>query len=357
MFVELEEADENTQIMDNKVNKQQDDISIQVQFILYATVGAVSLTCNSLIFFVIGTNKAMSTKSNLLLLSLAATDWLTIIVGIPVHLVNLLTDVKSAGLICDVLGFLILIPFLVSNLNLTLIAVHRYFLVVRNNLYRGLFTDRNTNLFIGSVWVLGVVLAAPPLCGWGNFSYNRDRSHCMVDWQHSVTYLLFLQILAYPAPTCTMCFCYYKIIKYSRASTKRVKPSTSSSDNRRVARKKREMRLSVMLIIVVSSFFVLYLPYAVLILYEGMAGGTPSQTFSFIATLAAYSNSMVDFWIYAAMSTKFRQALNRLWNSLTIICCRQRRRDHLVSLAVSSCSDQGQTGGSINSRNTCAIES
>ena len=290
---------------------EQDEIPKEVQITLYATVGAVSLVCNSLIFLVIGTNKDMRTKSNYLLISLATTDWLIIVTGIPIHLINLIKGGNQThGMVCDLFGFLILVPFLVSNFNLTLIAVHRYVLVVRNKSYRKVFTDKRIYMSIALVWGIGILLSIPPLLGWGSFSYNANRAHCMIDWQKSLSYLIVLQTMAYPAPMATMCFCYYKILRHSYESSKRL---ASSGDKHRIAKKKREVRLSIMLLLVLLCFFILFFPYAIMIIYEGQIGGTPSHTFSFISMLGAYSNSMVDFWIYAAMSTKFRQALKRLF--------------------------------------------
>lgn len=289
---------------------EQDEIPAQAQIALYAIVGTMSFVCNSLIFLVIGTNREMRTKSNLMLLSLATTDWLIIVTGVPVHLVNLVHgENQTHGGACKLFGFLILIPFLVSNFNLTLIAVHRYIMVVQNKSYIRLFSDRKTYLAIASVWIVGFLLSIPPLIGWGSFSYDANRAHCMVDWAHSLSYLIFLQVLAYPVPMATMCYCYYKILRHSYDSSKRL---ASSGDKSRLAKKKRELRLSIMLLLVLLCFFVLFFPYAVMIVYEGMVKETPSHTFSFIAMLFAYSNSMVDFWIYAAMSTKFRRALIKL---------------------------------------------
>lgn len=326
------------------MQNQQGDVSTEVQIALYTIVGTKSFLCNSIIFLVIGTNKKMRTKSNLMLLSLATTDWLTILIGIPIHLVNLAKGGNQTHeSYCDLSGFLILIPFLVSNFNLTLIAVHRYVLVVRNTDYRRLFTQRNTYLLIAAVWAIGITLSLPPLLGWGSFAYDCNRAHCMVDWKRSLSYLVFLQVLAYPAPMCIMCFCYYKIMNHSYASTNRLAvaaaAAVSSETNRRmVAKKRREVRLSIMLLLVVLCFFILYLPYAILIVYEGIAGGIPSHAFSFIAMLCAYSNSMVDFWIYAAMSTKFRQALKKL---LSKMVCREVDAVNSHSAVINSLSDQG----------------
>lgn len=288
----------------------QDQISTEVQVALYSIVGIISFISNSMIFLVIGTNKKLQTKSNFLLLSLALTDWFITVLGLPPQLLNLISgknNTKAAA--CDIFGFLILVPFLATNLNLTLIAVHRYVLVARNNIYRKVFTNGKTVMAVALVWLTSILLALPPLIGWGRYSYNEDRAHCMIDWSFSTGYLVFLQVFAYPFPMAAMCFSYYKILKHSYRSSKRLE---ASQDQRNIFKKKREIRLTIMLLLVLCGFFILYFPYASLIIYEGMLKKTASHIFSFVAMFSAYCNSMLNFWIYAGMNTKFRQALFKL---------------------------------------------
>ena len=68
-------------------------------------------------------------------------------------------------------------------------------------------------------------------------------------------------------------------------------------------------RLTITMIIIVACFFTVFTPYAVLIFWEGFGGGLVSEQHSFAAMLMAYSNSMIDFWVYALMNVKFRKAV------------------------------------------------
>ena len=63
------------------------------------------------------------------------------------------------------------------------------------------------------------------------------------------------------------------------------------------------------MIIIVACFFTVFTPYAVLLFWEGFGGGIVSEQHSFAAMLMAYSNSMIDFWVYALMNVKFRKAV------------------------------------------------
>jgi len=136
----------------------------------------------------------------------------------------------------------------------------------------------------------------------------------MIDWTASKSYLLYVQIVAFPVPLSIMVFSYYKVFTHSYASQKRLR---SSTDRHNLKINTRELSLTLTLLIVVVVFFSSQIPYAVLIYIEGFFKETPPPVFSFLAMFLAYSNGMFDFWIYAAMSIKFRHAsVNLIRNCL-----------------------------------------
>lgn len=285
----------------------ENEINTELQITLFSIVGCISFLCNSLIFLVIGMNRKLHTKTNYLLISLALTDWLIIVVGIPFNIVNLLNKgpLKYVAY-CNTTGFLVLVPFLVSNFNMGLIAIHRYVLIVKNRSYKTIFSTRNIVIAITFIWLCGILLGIPPLFGWSEYKYNEGRSMCMISWESSRSYLFFVQIIAFPLPIFIMVFSYYKVISHSYASRKRLR---SSADRHNLSKQTRELTLTLMLLLIVCVFTLLFLPYAVIIYLEGIFYIVPSPTLNFLAILLAYSNSMFDFWIYAAMSAKFRRGL------------------------------------------------
>ena len=276
-----------------------------VQITLYSTVGVISFLSNTLLFLVLGFTKKLHTKTNFLLASLGITDWFIFVFGITINISNLATTPIDSGLSCDVTGLLVLIPFLVSNFNLSLIAFHRYMLIVRNRIHKRIFSFKKVVIYVIGIWCAGIIISIPPLFGWGRFSYNPHRAHCMIDWGASKSYLLFVQIVAFPVPLTIMVFSYYKVFTHSYTSQKRLR---SSSDRHNLKINTRELSLTLTLLVVVVVFFSSQVPYAVLIYIEGFFKAKPPPVFSFLAMFFAYSNGMCDFWIYAAMSVKFRHA-------------------------------------------------
>ena len=298
--------------------------SRNVQIVLYSLVSAISIVSNILLFLVLGFTKKLHTNTNFFLANLGVTDLLIIVFGCTINISNLYSETPIAtGKACYVTGILVLIPFLVSNFNLALIAFHRYILIVRSGLYKKLFSNTRVIIYVIGVWTFGILLTVPPVFGWGRITYNAPRSHCMIDWSHSISYLFFIQIIGFPIPLFVMVFSYYKVFTHSYSSRKRLRAST---DRHNLRQNSREISLSICLLIVLIVFFSLFAPYAVLIYTEGIFHKKASPAFGFAAMFLAYSNSMCDFWIYAGMSKKFRTSCFNLFRRLLLLYRKKNNR-------------------------------
>lgn len=283
-------------------------ISTELQSVVYGILGISSMIFNCLIILVICLHKKMRSSGNYLLINLALSDLLIVMVGIPATIYNLSTTKITATyrFSCSITGYMLLVGFLVSNFNLTLIAIHRYILISMNNFYTKNITNKRIVLVIICSWLLAIILSTLPLIGWGKFHFHFRRAHCMIDWGFDRSYLIFLQVIAYPIPLAVLIFCYYKILKKTASSKKRL---SISVDKHNLKKRLSEQRLTVMLLVVVITFFICFLPYAIIIYAEGIFLVELSEVFSFIAMICAYCNSMADFWIYSVMSKKFRAIL------------------------------------------------
>ena len=301
--------------------------SRNVQIALYSFVSVISFVSNALLFLVLGFTKKLHTKTNFLLANLGITDLLIIVFGCTINISNLYSAETpiATGRACYVTGVLVLIPFLVSNFNLALIAFHRYILIVRTGLHKRLFSNTKIIFYVIGVWTFGILITLPPVFGWGRITYNAPRTHCMIDWSHSKSYLFFVQITGFPIPLLVMAFSYYKVFTHSYCSRKRLR---SSSDKHNLRQNSREIALSICLLIVLIVFFSLFTPYAILIYTEGILLKKASPAFGFAALFLAYANSMCDFWIYAGMSKKFRASCFNIFRKLLVYC---KRNDSKVN--------------------------
>ncbi|XP_002153808.3 melatonin receptor type 1A isoform X1 [Hydra vulgaris] len=276
-----------------------------LQVAVFSAIGVISFVTNLIIIFIIYTHRIIRTRSNSLLINLAISDILVVVIGVPIQSTNLLSKngPVTVGAVCQLHGALVLLTFLVSNFNLVLIAAYRYLLIVKPKVHDFLFSKVNLLFIILITYLTVGVIVLPALLNWGNINYNPFRAHCMVVWEYSISYLLFLQFFAFNIPLGIIGFCYYKIITCTINSRKRLH---NTVDNKV---KFQEQRLTCMLLVVVGCFFTCFMPYAILLYYEGAFKKRASEIFSFCAMVFAYFNSTLDFFIYSIMNAKFRRAL------------------------------------------------
>ncbi|XP_066303661.1 tyramine receptor Ser-2-like [Branchiostoma lanceolatum] len=183
--------------------------------------------------------------ANYLILSLSAADMTVAAFNLPFTV----SAVARGGWVlgdgvCTFLGFTNMITFVASVMNLAAIGVNRFCIIVHYSKYPTYFDRRGTALTITvqmcsdigkvfsivlsfcdppGVWVLSILLAAPPLVGWAEYSYLPGQSICFCNWPSSVSYTFFMVAMCFGGPSSSMAFCYTRIIMAVRESRRRVR--------------------------------------------------------------------------------------------------------------------------------------
>ncbi|CAH1232143.1 DRD2 [Branchiostoma lanceolatum] len=162
--------------------------------------------------------------ANYLILSLSAADMTVAAFNLPYTV----SAVARGGWVlgdgvCTFLGFTNMITFVASVMNLAAIGINRFCIIVHYSKYPTYFDRRGTALTITGVWVLSILLAAPPLIGWAEYSYLPGQSICFCNWPSSVSYTFFMVAMCFGGPSSSMAFCYTRIIMAVRESRRRVR--------------------------------------------------------------------------------------------------------------------------------------
>ena len=283
------------------------EVDARLQITLYIGIAILALPGNCILFYLSTFTNKLKMEGLSLLRNLAVSDILIICVGVPFTVANLSNYEGGThdGILCQPQGFLILVLFLNSNFNIFLIAVYRFLFIVKNDVYQRLCGKTwRVNFSVCMTWFSAVCVSVPSVTGWGKLDYNFNRAHCMIVWRHSISYLLFVQFFAFLLPLIVVIFAYWRILNHFRAS--QVRTNVRRSDR----------KTCIMSAMITASFFLSFLPYAILIVHEGLIGELAGEVFSFIAMIFAYSNGVVDFWIYSYMNRSFRRSAGQM-----LLCC------------------------------------
>lgn len=115
-----------------------------------------------------------------------------------------------------------MVSFVASVMSLTAISINRYFRICRSLQFKSMFTLRKTILMGFVVWIVSLLLAAPPLGGWGEYRFLENQSFCFCNWKLSQSYTFFMIGICFCVPCLVMSFCYVRIIKSVRKSNRRL---------------------------------------------------------------------------------------------------------------------------------------
>ena len=205
---------------------------------LLATISETTILCficlavligNFSLYIIVYKNKDLQTISNLYILNLAAADIMVSVLSIPFTVVTVIAGRwLFSDTACVALGFFTILSFIASVMSLGMIAINRYFYIVKWNTYRKIFSKKKSFLFAAAVWVLSISLASPPLFGWAEYRFIPGKSYCFVYWPSNVYFMYFMITVCFFGPLSVMAFSYYNILTFTKTLKKRIAVSRNN---------------------------------------------------------------------------------------------------------------------------------
>ena len=187
------------------------EVTILCFICLAASIGNVSL------FLIVYKNPNLRTITNMFILNLAAADILVSVLSMPVTMVTVVNGCWVFGhTACVVLGYFTILSFIASVMSLGMIAINRYFYIVKWNTYTITFAKTKALLYAAGVWFVSMFLASPPLFGWAEYRFIPGKSYCFVYWPSNVYFMYFMITACFFGPLSVMAFSYYNILNFTR---------------------------------------------------------------------------------------------------------------------------------------------
>ncbi|ELK17113.1 Neuromedin-U receptor 1 [Pteropus alecto] len=328
-------------------------VPICVTYLLIFVVGAVGngLTCT-----VILCHKAMRTPTNYYLFSLAVSDLLVLLVGLPLELYEMWRNypfLLGAGG-CFFRTLLFETVCLASVLNVTALSVERYVAVVHPLQARSVVTRTHVRRVLGAVWGLAVLCSLPnsslhgiqqldlPCRGTvpGSAVCTLVRPRALYNLVVQTTTLLFFCL-----PMATISVLYLLIglrLRHEKLLLLRqgAKSRARASDSRRLWRLQDRSRRQVtkMLFALVVVFATCWAPFHIdRLMWSFVSHWTEGLHLAFqyvhvISGVFFYLSSAANPVLYSLMSSRFR---NSFWKALCLgtWChhCRPCRSSHRLS--------------------------
>jgi len=260
---------------------------------------------NIFVIIIFKKNKTLRNPLSIPVANLAVVDVLQSCMGITFTLSVSEGKQVIGNRLCQLEAFLTSTFVVVSTWTLLLISANRYIKICRPKL-EFLVNKKNTIVGITFSWTWGVIMAVAPLFGWSSYGYD-PRQYVCTTIRMQASYIATFMFTVVLGPFVGICFSYLQVFRYIRK--KRNGMSTLVMNGRA---RHQERNLSVMLGIVVASYFCFYAPITSMYIYETVTGRTIPRAYRLATLLIVFMNSANNPIVYGLMNRNFRNAFLKL---------------------------------------------
>ena len=301
------------------------DALVWTETVLLAVINVVAFFGNLLTCYAVYRNHRLRTLPNMFVIALGVSDILMSIFCMPFSVVSLFHGLWIFGeSFCRFVGFGALTFGFASLQTMGLIAVSRYFCVVKPEKYAVLFKKQRALLYIAVVWGVALVGSVPPFfIKNAGFEFQPGKGMCLYTFERNLPYAVFLGSVYIAAPLTVIKICYVKVF----CSVSRSNRVFSLQNNLHQLRANvEEAKVTKTLAAVVVGFSCCWLPIGVMD-YIDVAQGKPTFPRQVYLTngFLIYLSSTINPFVYGVTHKRFRREYKVI---LSQIFCRQRQKDH-----------------------------
>ncbi|XP_033119707.1 G-protein coupled receptor moody-like [Anneissia japonica] len=209
------------------------NVAVIFECIIIALLSIVGSVGNTMTILAVLNNRRLHEPAHYMVVSLAIADLIPCLITDSIYVVSAWHRewfLPDAYIVCQIIGALSVFCLEASVTNLTLIAVNRYFCIVKFRKYKKIFTPRRTLLFCVMAWVppmIGILI--PIILGASVFGFNTSMLSCTNEATDvGYRYQIILLLTYIPIVLIVIIFCYTNIFLTVRASRIRIERPDST---------------------------------------------------------------------------------------------------------------------------------
>ncbi|KAM3621632.1 uncharacterized protein V6R79_013836 [Siganus canaliculatus] len=273
--------------------------------IIMACFTGPAIVLNTTVIIVTLMYKQLRQPLNYALVNMAVADLGTAMTGGVLSVVNNAQGHFSLGRTgCVMEGFAVSLFGITSLCTVALIAVERMFVICKP---LGQITFQKSHALGGIAlsWLWSLTWNLPPLFGWGRYDLEGVGTSCAPDWHnkdpHNVSYILAYFAVCFAAPFAVILASYSKLMWTLHQVSK-----MACVEGGAVA--KGEMKVASMVVMMVLTFLISWLPYAGLAMW--VVYDPDVEIHPLVGTVPVYlakSSTVYNPIIYIYLNKQFRK--------------------------------------------------
>ena len=254
------------------LGRSRSEIGLEVA--LAILICLISFLDNFLVVYVVHKDSRLKSLTNVFVQNLALTDISMATLHMPFWVISLYT-----GTSCEIQVVINCTLGVASILNMGLIAFNRYIRVVKPALYSRLFpSKRMARVYCALVWIASLLLATPPLYGWGNLAYHPLFAICTFNWTAGdITWAMITVSGVINGTTVSIFYSYYKIYKSLKESNQNLNAHSTEDAAASSRRPATDVRLLKTSFTVFCVFLVTWGPVTAVVIVETAGALSPGR--------------------------------------------------------------------------------
>ncbi|NWR34137.1 OPSD protein, partial [Tachuris rubrigastra] len=269
---------------------------------------------NFLTLYVTIQHKKLRTPLNYILLNLAVADLFMVFGGFTTTMYTSMNGYFVFGVTgCYIEGFFATLGGEIGLWSLVVLAIERY-VVVCKPMSNFRFGENHAIMGVAFSWIMALACAAPPLFGWSRYIPEGMQCSCGIDYYtlkpevNNESFVIYMFVVHFTIPLSIIFFCYGNLVCTVKEAAAQQQESATTQ--------KAEKEVTRMVIIMVISFLICWLPYASVAFYIFTNQGSDfGPIFMTIPAFFAKSSAIYNPVIYIVMNKQFRNCM------ITTLCC------------------------------------
>lgn len=298
---------------------------IFTELVVVVLVGLIGVCGNFLVLFVISLTPSLRTISNFYVASLSAMELLlSFFIWIFLPEVTVKGKWTFDDATCQFVGFTTAMLATGSIYSMALIAINRYFLMVKSNLHRKYFTKRNACISIAASWILAGNFPVSYMILGNTFEFHPGKGVCIFDvGKLNLAHAFVTGFFNIQLPYLAISYCYFKIykkVKEHNASLRR--PGRGNGSGSGISAK--EIRVTKLLFAIVLSYTICWTPFYVIDLLGVFLGQffAPRLIYVFYSIFVS-STTAISPVIYGVFNKELKGEILKFLKSKCCCMCRK----------------------------------
>ncbi|XP_041849230.1 melanopsin-like [Melanotaenia boesemani] len=271
---------------------------------------------NALVIYVFCRSRTLRSPSNVLVVNLAAADFLMSVTQSPVFFVASLHRRWVFGeRACELYAFCGALFGITSMMTLTAIAADRCLAITRPLVVVGGAGHQRVYAVVVGLWLYSLGWSLPPFFGWSAYVPEGLQTSCSWDYMSFTaavrTYTILLFVFVFFFPLAVIASCYFAIFRAVRKAGQEVAKLNCGETNKAFERLRSEWRMAKVALAVILLFILSWSPYSAVALtatagYAHLLTPYMNSVPAVIAKASAIHNPI----IYAITHPKYRAAIS-----------------------------------------------